>query len=498
MFKLFSMEDSNTESSNDLLIDKIIKQTKQPENPLSLTTDILKQRQQLEVQISEQLQKSPDSEESDTTNDEDDSGDEDTNEDTSDEGSDSDDSDSEDSEESEDESETDEVDDGDSEETDDEDDEKDEVEKDEDDTSDAEEEDSLNDLIGSALNEKDDSKDKKEDKKKEVAKESFKSPVPKKKKHLKDIFTPIVKEYENYLKGMSQYGMESEATPIEKQPIVYVKESVLESLDNLVEASRVYVENNVNFVNTASTASKELNERLTIFSQYVEAEKYHFTHQLVDDKDILGMVANTSTAEPRDTVKVLLKYVDNVNQAIIYALGNSYDNLASSFGNSDFELKGDDLVYKTMLPGFNTVQVHLEEYRNYLSTNVQEFEFYKLKVMKTEDLYNLKSIGLTEDKDLVYLVDSMNKLFGRLISTVDNVSDVTTNFNKLIDEVKVIRYDVEKGNGNDLTQIGIDAKVQDFIRFKLAIEAFYINYNLMSDYLVGLFSVLNIVVDLKE
>ena len=485
------MEDSSEGSSNDLLIDKIIKQTKQPENPLSLTTDILKQRQDLEEQISQQLQEGTDSDNSSD-------GEEDESE--------NDNVDEEDSEESEDESEADEVDDKDSEEKDDEDDKKeddveeeeDDEKEDEDDTSAAEDEDSLNDIIGSALNDKEDSKDKKEDKKKEVAKESFKSPVSKKKKHLKDIFTPIVKEYENYLSGLSQYGMESQATPIEKQPIVYVKESVLESLDNLVDASRVYVENNVNFVKTASDASKELNERLTIFSQFVEAEKYHFTHQLVDDKDILGMVATSNTAEPRDTVKVLLKYVDNVNQAIIYALGNSYDNLASSFGNADFELKGDDLVYKTMLPGFNTVQVHLEEYRNYLSTNVQEFEFYKLKVMKTEDLYNLKSIGLTEDKDLVYLVDSMNKLFARLISTVDNVTDVTTNFNKLIDEVKVIRYDVEKGNGNDLTKIGIDAKVQDFIRFKLAIEAFYINYNLISDYLVGLFSVLNIVVDLKE
>lgn len=494
------MEDSTEGSSNDLLIDKIIKQTKQPENPLSLTTDILKQRQELEEQISKQLQEGTDSDNS-SDSEGDESEDDNSEEDSGDGESEDDNVDEEDSEESEDESETDEVDDKDSKEKDDEDEDdkkEDDVEEDEDDTSAAEDEDSLNDIIGSALNDKEDSKDKKEDKKKEVAKESFRSPIPKKKKHLKDIFTPIVKEYENYLSGLSQYGMESQATPIEKQPIVYVKESVLESLDNLVEASRVYVENNTNFVKTASDASKELNERLTIFSRFVEAEKYHFTHQLVDDKDILGVVATSNTAEPRDTVKVLLKYVDNVNQAIIYALGNSYDNLASSFGNADFELKGDNLVYKTMLPGFNTVQVHLEEYRNYLSTNVQEFEFYKLKVMKTEDLYNLKSIGLTEDKDLEYLVDSMNKLFARLISTVDNVADVTTNFNKLIDEVKVIRYDVEKGNGNDLTKIGIDAKVQDFIRFKLAIEAFYINYNLISDYLVGLFSVLNIVVDLKE
>ena len=498
MRKLFSMEDTDSGSSNDLLIDKLINATKQPEKPLSLTTDILKQRQVLEKQIAEQLQGGEETDDESDSSDDVDESESSSDETESEEGT------EESTDEETEESETDSEDKDSKEEEEPKDDKKDDSDDDE---PVGDDEESIDAIMGSGLSaggddfrddKKDDKKDEKKDEKKEVAKESFKINSRPKKKHLKDIFTPIVTQYNSYLKGLTQYGLESEAKPIQKQPIVYVKESVLESLDNLIEAAKVYVDNNAKFVEGASKNAADVNERLTVFAKFVTDEKYRFTHQLVDDKDVLGALANENTSEPRDTSKVLIKYVESINQAIIYALGNDYDNLPSSFTNVGFTEAEGDLVYKTMLPGFNMIRVHLEEYRNYLNTNVGEFEFYKLKVLKTEDLYNLKAIGVTEDKDLLYIVDAMVKLFASLVTTVDNVNDITTNFSKLIDEIKVIRHDVDKDVYTDLTQVDVDGKVKDFIRFKLAIEAFYISYNLLTDYMVGLFSVLNIVVELKE
>ena len=48
-----------------------------------------------------------------------------------------------------------------------------------------------------------------------------------------------------------------------------------------------------------------------------------------------------------------------------------------------------------------------------------------------------------------------------------------------------------------MSTLGIDQKVKDFIKFKLSIEANYININLVIDYLTGVMTVLNETVELK-
>ena len=59
-------------------------------------------------------------------------------------------------------------------------------------------------------------------------------------------------------------------------------------------------------------------------------------------------------------------------------------------------------------------------------------------------------------------------------------------------------YDVQQDKHKDLAGLDIDSKVKDFIRFKLAIEAYYININLILEFMTSVMSVLNEVVELKD
>lgn len=480
MTKLFALEDDSSDA-NDLLIDKVLARSKQPQSPLSLTADLLKQRQQLQEEITDKLQEpsgTPQDPSEDTPEPtpvpQEDEPPQDSEEDTQ-AGKPKDDS-KEPAGKAQDKTSTD------------------------DETDAASSEDGLNDLIGSGLSGSADKKDEKKDDK-QPAQESFRQKPAKatvKKVTLASVFSPILDSHRRYTQALEMYALEEHSVQPSQQPIVYVKDSVKQALMNLVDLSNTYIQSNETFLKTIGESAKNLNERVTVFKSLVDAKKYQFTHKLVTDKDILANVSVEEESDPRATVKILLAYLADSTQATTLAVSNEFSSLASSYANANYEDAEDDKVYKHTLPGFNLIRLHLPVYKNYLNTNLQDYQYYKLKVLKTEDLYKLNAIALTEDKELAYLIGALDKLLAHLAMSVDNLSDITQHFTTLIDQIKVMIYDVEQDKHKSLADLDIDGKVQDFIRFKLAIETHYIDINLIVDYMTGLMSVLNLTVELTD
>lgn len=465
MVKLFALEDGDNKDhleNNELLIDKVLKYSEQQnKSPMSLTADVLNQRQQLKKEINEQLNKEPEDNGDDN---DDDSG----NNDNADDNSNTDDnSNGEDSDKNKD--------------------------ADKGDGDSADDKDALKSLVGSGLSDNSNKSGDDKDSKDEPATESRRLGVK-----LSSLFAPLSDRYNRYSTALEAFNLGSQKLALEEQPIVYVKEAVAESLNNLVALANTYISNNNTFVEKNGIAVKDLNEKISIFRQFVENEKFHFTNVLISDKDILANVSCPNKSDLTETARILLNYVEDSTKANALVINNDFNKMSSGYTNQNFEAEGTDLVYKTVLPGFNIVRLHLEQYRDYIKTNIQEYQYYKLKVLKTEDLYNLNAITITEDRDLNRLLDILDKLIVNISLTTDNLKDINTHFTKFIDDIKVVVFDLDKDKFKDLASIDIDSKVQDFIKFKLVIESSYININTMIEFMSTVMTVLNQVVELKD
>lgn len=477
MAKLFAMEEVDA-SSTKLLIDKVLEKSEQPKSPLSLTSDLLQQRKDLQEEITKELG-NPDEEKPQESNDSNDDQQnnkqeqekEEDKEPTSDNQSDE--------QETSDNDSTDEKDDG-----------EDPVEKDD-----------IKSLVGSGLKGEEPKEKKespKEDKKEEPATESMVIKSHKTTPRLNNLFSPVSDYYSRYKHSLEAFNLSGNAIALEAQPIVYVKDSIIESLNNLVQLSNTYATSNEKFIETMGKSAASLNERITVFKGFVEREKYQFTQTLVKDPAILGNISVTGKSDIRDTVKILLNYLSNSDKATGLQLKNGFDTLSDSFNNSEYAVEAEDFVYKEMLPGFNLIRMHLDQYKNYLTTNIQNYQYYKLHVLKTEDLYSLNAISVTEDKELHYILDALDKLLVQLTMTVDNLTLVGKRYTAFIDEVKVLIYDIQNDKYKDLSSVGIDQKVKEFIQLKLAIESYYINSHMVIDYMTGVMSTLSQVVELTN
>lgn len=475
MAKLFALEDETKKvdtEANGLLIDKVLKLAEKNKDPVSLTADVIKQRQELKKDIQERLNAEPedggDGEDENGSNDNNansddnpDGGDQDGEKKTDGEGEGggSDDSSGSDKK------------------------------GDENLSAQADDKDSLKGMIGSGLKEgsgDDDSGDK-------AATESFKQrPLA-----LSKVFAPLKNTYGQYLVSLESFNV-PQRLAMEEQPIVYVKDAVLESLNNLVTIATNYIGKNKTFIESNTEAIKNVNGRLTVLRQFIENRKYHFTHALVNDQSLLSQVSVIDKSDMRDTVKALVTYIENSNKFVNFVLNNDFNTIGSALGNANFIKEDDDFAYKAMLPGFNMIRAHLDEYENYLKANIENFHFYQLKTFKTEYLYELDAISFSDDKELDFIMENLDKLLIDLSMSVDNFNVVNSNLNKLIDELKVFIYDVEQDKHANLAELDIDSKVKDFIKFKLVSEAYYANVTMLLNYILNADSIINKCIELKN
>lgn len=448
MVKLFALEDELKDDSNDLLIDKIIEKSKQPKSSMSLTADILQQRQELKKDIVEKLNTEPE-DSSETVNKEES------------------DSSTESEPKEEDSSSTDEK----------------TSTSSEDIPEDGDDEESLKSLIGSGLNDKEESQ----------ATESFSTRVT-----LANIFKPMKLKDEQYKVSLETYNLRNKAISIEEQPLVYVKESVVESLNNLILLSKNYVDSNTSFIENMHSSIRDINERITVFKTFIDKNLYSFTNKLINDKDILSVLSCPEKSDLRETIRLILNFAEDTNKATSLLVNNSFSDISSSYLTNNYIKEDTEIVYKTIVPGFNLIKIHLDSYDNYLNTKIQEFQFYRLKVLKTEDLFNLNSITISDDKELNFINTQLDNLLVNIATNIDSINDVNNNFSKFIDELKVIIFDISEDKYKDLSSISIDDKVKDFIKFKLIIESNYISTSILMEYITTLMSVLNECVSLKE
>lgn len=467
MVKLFALEEDKKvdTQANELLIDKVLKLAEKNKDPVSLTADIIKQRQELKTEIQDRLNAEPEEGSEDDGSSEGgvDSGEE--NKENKDEGGSGSDDNSSDTSNSND--------------------------KDNENLSTkADDKDSLKSMIGSGMSDEGSDDNGGDDK---TAQESFKS----NRLSLSDIFKPIKNRHNQYLISLEEFNIPTK-TPIESHKIVYVKDSVLEALNNLVTVANNYIGKNKTFIDGNAESIKNVNERLTVLRQFIENRKYHFTHNLVNDQKLLAEVSVLDKSDPRETCKLLVTYIQNSNKFINYVLNNDFNSIGSALSNADFVSEEDDFAYKAMLPGFNMIRAHLDQYENYLKTNIENFHYYQLKTFKTEYLYNLDAIGITEDKELDFVMTNLDKMLIDLSMSVDNFNVVNSNLNKLIDEVKVFIYDVEQDKYSNLAELDIDSKVKDFIKFKLVSEAYYSNVSMLLNYILNLDTVINKCIELKS
>lgn len=499
--KRLSLEDIEDKKDDKLLIDILIEKTKKEEETVSLTADILKQREELKKKLLEELndqdKEVKDEVEGNNDSDKDDSDESDSGSGTLSDLSDSDRSDEEKSVESKDEENEDE------EKTEDE--EKDSKEDDsvtfdsdeedeEDISSAADDKEKLKSIIGSGYkssSEKEKEKEPEKEKSSKPATEAYTSSI-------NDPFKPILDIYNRYLISLESINpnLKPQVKP-ENQPIAYTKDAVIKALNNLIRLANSYITKNKDFIDTVSQSVKRINEKVVLYTTYVQEEKYQFNMKVVNDKDIIALVATNQSSDLRDNVRLLSSYITDSSKLGVKILNNSFEELKSIFQTNNFKETEDPLVYeyKSMIPGFNLIKVQLDTYFNYLKVKVNEFNFYRVKMLKTEDLYNLPSITLDNDNDIKYIVNILNELVVSISMMIDNLNLINQKFSEFIDSIKVLIYDVENNKYSNLAELNIDDKIKDFIKFKLSMEVFITDINLIVEFFTGCESVLQETVD---
>lgn len=460
MTKLFALEQTAEEKPEELLIDKLTNLNKTEKPGISVTADLIKQRNELKTEIDKEIKKTE--AEGGEPSEDNNSGDGDPDaEKKDDKGT-----------EEEPESKGDENADG--------------AEGSEggDDASDL---DGLNSLVGSA-------------KKGETATESFKSPkvVLPSFGNLKKLFTPIQAKYGAYCVSLESMNLVEKKKPINEQPVAYVKDEVLTSLNSLIGLAGKYVANNVNGIQNASEGVKTLMEQLTIYRQYQQQEKLHFTAQMVSKDDVKTSLSVQENSNVKETSGMLAKYFDITVPLIDKLLANKLEDFPSALQTSGFKEEGGTIDYEKILPGFYRISASFTPFTNYLETDYENYQIFRLKTFKLQDLYKLDHIALNEDKDLVAILDRADSIIMSIGLSIDNLKTLNDAYTNFIDKLKAVVYEIEKGEKDKLSDLELDEKMKDFIKYKLVAELYSLNISMGIEFLTSLVSAFTILVELGK
>ena len=503
MVKLFAFEEDNKENiskSNMLILDKLIENTKKEENPLSLTADILEQKKKLESEIEKNINKKviEENKEESKFNEEDEEI-EDKKEEKNDESSAEKSEKEENKENIEDKDNEEDIEEKDNEENDKEKDnlkenkEKEEENEESDLSKISDSKDSLKSIIGTE--DKEEFKSKNKEDKKEITKEKFKTKS--KKITLENIFTPISHSYAKYTLSLEDFNIKTKLS-LEEQPVVFIKEDIIKSLNNFINTLDFYKQKNDQVISSFTITAKNLNEKLTILTSLIKNKKFHFTNLIVNDFDILGNILITNNSNLIEISNILIKYLENSNNIVTAILKNDFNDLSNIFTGNEFKRENSDLVYSKMLPGFNIVKVYIDTYSNFSKVNLNDYNYYIVKILKMEDLYNLNAIFINKDKDINNYIEKLNILLVKFTSNIDTLNILNTNLNKLLEEVKALIFDIEQNKFKKLTELDIDNKVKNFIKFKILFEIVNVNINIISNFILQSLVIINKVIELKN
>lgn len=455
MSKLFSLEAIEEEKPDELLIDKLTRLKSTDGEGVSVTVDLIKQRNQLKQEIDNEFKKDDEQDKGNPDDNADPNASADPDGEKPEEGDNPEEGKKPDSSEA------------------------------SDDDTGAEDLDNLNNLVGSA-------------KKSAPATENLTLKPVQSKIRIAHIFNPLKSRYGSYVASLESMNLQSQKKPMGEQPVAYVKEEVLKSLNDLISLAGSYVTNNEEGIKNSTEGIKRLSEQLTIYQQYHDKDKLHFTSKMVSKDDIKTALSVNENSDLRETAGLLAKYFDATVPLVDKLLTNSLEQLPSVLMTSGFKQEADTLDYKNVLPGFYRVSAFLTPFTTYLETNYENYQIFRLKTFKLQDLYKLNHIALTEDKDFLAIMDRANSIIMSIGLSIDNLKTINDSYKSFIDKLKATVYEIEKGEIDKLSDLQLDEKMKDFIKYKLVTEMYSLNISMGNEFLTSLVSAMNILADLDE
>lgn len=501
MTKLFSLESSD--DSQDLLIDKVIKKAEKDKEGLSVTADLIKQRQKLKVQIDEELKKSEPAESEGGEGSEDGGG-------TDNEGDESQDSGEEtsDGEGGEDKasagSENSEDGEGDAKAEDSGDDKPQESKDGEEDPSEeAQDMDKLESMVGSSLGgkkaakeePKEDKQEPQEDKKEDkVAKESFRgdSIIPVK------LFQGLQSRHSSYCIAVEEYNLKPAVKDPKDQPIAYVKEEVVASLKKMIELSNRYIAKNQKQAEGSAKGVLKLSESLTVYQECHKAERLHLNLKVSSSEEVLRALAIPESSDLKEVSKMLDKFLETNTTLVAKILGNPLEEIESAVVSTGYKLEEGVYGYGKVLPGFNAVRMTFAHYEDYIKTKYEDYQAYRVKVMKVQELHELPGVSINKDEELVSIMDTCSRVVTQVGMMLDNLKDLGAEYSGLTEKVKATCFDVEQGKVQKLAELDIDTHLKDFIRFKLASELCAMAVELGIEFVTGVMTVFSELIELDQ
>lgn len=328
----------------------------------------------------------------------------------------------------------------------------------------------------------------------EVSTESYKA-IPYGNKKKWDIFKGLKKVERRRIKTLSSFGfgLESSESQEIKQgqvPVAYTKEPILKSLTMLGELNRKYINNTGSFIEKISVSLPKLNERLHNFERVKDDGSLIFTNELVTDIEILRSVACNGDIDLRDSLRKMRKFTNDANNVAKILTATPDVDMRDAFTSRHFLDKGELVEYFLTLPGFIYVKANIPDYINYLKSDVIDYQYYSSVDRNPTELYGLKPLSISDEKDVVYYIESLKSLVVEMGVSIDILTSISKNFSDFMNELKVIRVGVEDDEFEKLSDLGLDQKVKDFIVFKLVVDIITNNINLGFDFITGMISVM--------
>lgn len=471
MTKLFAMLSDEQTAPNDLLIDKILKNREQNREGLSLTSELLQQRHELKQEITEGLNKPP------ADDDGGDQGDQAADDKKADDAPPAEDKEAtggeDNSEKKTEDKETDGV-----------------GDEGEDPVDAAQSVEALEASIGGG-NSKDKGKAKEDDK---VATESFKAvPIT-----LATLFSGVKKNHVAYQNRLRMFSLESDAVSVTQQPVVYVKDEVVKSLNKLISIAQESVTKNAQLVQTSKEAAKNIGDRLAVYHACIGQELFSFTNEVVTDTDLIASFSVEGKSEPYETAKVLAEFLDVSAVLAMMIAKTDIVSMQDAFTANGFTVEGQDITYGKQLPGFYKVMAGLTTYPNYIDVKYQDFQVFRVRTLKPREVQSLDGVSVTKDNDRDRLLGACDKILVSLGLSVDALNTVNDTYLGFIDKIKSVIYDVENKTMTDLSSIGLDEHMKEFIRFRLMTDVYSLSIGLSSEFLSAILSLLSKVSTLRE
>lgn len=489
MSKLFfiSMEENKDDvdpniDTSDLLINKLMKyaKVKKESEGISVTADIVKERDKLKSELKEEFNKEKEDDDQDnTSNDNNDDNDNKEQQDNSGSNENNDNNDSGNKEE----------------------DNKDSKPKDEEPTDEEEaasDPSKLESIIGSAHSNKDTDTSDKDTEKDSNEKDPLAMDSYREKLTLSKCLKPLQVSYQNYKKYIKE-KFALEALSIENIPIAYTKEDIIKTLNNLIELSINLKKFNEQMVEKRKNGLMVLNKTAAVITEAYKNDRLHIIFKVVEDRDLLFTLANEVDTNIPKSVRTLTKYLTNADNLTKSLLTNSLKNYNAMVQASSFEYSKEDgsYVYNELLPNFT--QVHLNQYTqdNYLTTDVEEASCYKVVITKQNTIASLEPVQITKNNELSTLIKGCDELIINVSVSLDNQLTVSKTLDELSNKLKTLIYDIENNVIKDYNSVKIEEKIDEIARLKLVSNFSSMNIDITLNFLTSLVAFLGIITEVK-